>query len=168
MHRSEERDRDRSEVPVVELSPKVVGKEASRSNLVGRETTFVEGSLARRPSPTVEVTAVEIDDGGDIACNDSPAFGLGDGRDMACDDSPAFGLGAFLLSFPKRFLKFHYMRLISLYLLVIFCVYITSYHFHNSWNLWPREGLFAAIRVVFMCETQDSIRVGALSSRKRG
>lgn len=71
-----DRDRDRSGIPMIELDPKVVGEEVSRSSLVGREKMLVEGSLARRPSPVAGVKVVAIVDGGELACKGSPAFGL--------------------------------------------------------------------------------------------
>lgn len=92
MRRSADRDRDRCWVPKVELGSKVDGVEVNRPRLVGRAQMSEEGSLARRWSPAVEVKEVVYDGGVEVDC----------------EASPAFGLCALLLSFPERFLKFHY------------------------------------------------------------
>lgn len=76
---------------MTEICLHVGGEEVSLSSPVGRETTSVEVSFARSPSPAVEIMGVDIDDGGEIVCDDSPGLGLGD----------------FLLSFPNRFLRCH-------------------------------------------------------------
>lgn len=71
----------------------VVGEEVNRCGLLAREGRLEKEALARRPPSVVVVWGMEIDGSGEISC----------------EDSPTFGVNAFLLSFPRRFLRFHYM-----------------------------------------------------------